>query len=475
MKTFYWHDYETWGINPAIDRPSQFAGVRTDENLNIVSDPLVIYCQPCEDVLPHPEACLVTGITPQKARAEGLPEREFIQRIHREFAKPKTCAVGYNSIRFDDEVTRYSLYRNFYDPYEREWRNGNSRWDIIDMVRLVYALRPQDIEWPMVDGKPSFRLELLTEANGISHAAAHDAYSDVAATIEMAKLVKTRKPALYDYVTNNKSKQAVAKLIDIQARKPLLHISSKFPAMHGCAGLVVPLAMHPVNKNAVIVYELSVDPAPLDTLSVEEIHQRVFSSQEDLGEMSRLPIKLIHLNKCPILATPKLLDNPAAQRLHIDKALCEKHWYQIKQFDIEDKVQQLFQMERFQPSSDPEARLYDGFIGNSDKYAMADVRKLDTEALAQAHMVFEDGRLQEMFERYRARNAFHALTDEMQSQWTEFVRSRLAEGGERLLSIADLRSRVDTIKDEQNLSPAEHAILNELVAYAAELADKYKI
>src|SRR5690606_19750373 len=166
VQTFYWHDYETWGTNPARDRPSQFAGIRTDLDLNIIGEPLVQYCQPPQDLLPHPDACLITGITPQLARAKGIPENQFIANIHRELSAPGTCSVGYNSIRFDDEVTRYTLYRNFYDPYEREWRNGNSRWDIIDMVRACRALRPDGIEWPNNDdGKPSFKLEHLTAAN----------------------------------------------------------------------------------------------------------------------------------------------------------------------------------------------------------------------------------------------------------------------------------------------------------------------
>jgi exodeoxyribonuclease-1 len=56
--------------------------------------------------------------------------------------------VGYNSLRFDDEVTRNTLYRNLYSPYDREWQNGNSRWDIIDMVRACHDLRPEGIVWP---------------------------------------------------------------------------------------------------------------------------------------------------------------------------------------------------------------------------------------------------------------------------------------------------------------------------------------
>ncbi|MCZ6830365.1 MAG: exodeoxyribonuclease I, partial [Gammaproteobacteria bacterium] len=224
--TFYWHDYETFGIDPSRDRPVQFAGVRTDAKLNIVGEPLMLFSQPARDVLPHPEACLVTGITPQKALAEGVPEVEFIARIHAELARPGTCGVGYNSIRFDDEVTRYPLYRHFYDPYEREYREGNSRWDIIDMVRLTHALRPDGINWPLrEDGYPSFRLEQLTDANGIGHEAAHDALSDVYATLAMARLIRDTHPRLYDYVLNNRGKQAVQQQLDIVAMKPVLHVS----------------------------------------------------------------------------------------------------------------------------------------------------------------------------------------------------------------------------------------------------------
>ena len=476
MKSFYWHDYETWGVNPAVDRPSQFAGVRTDEQLNIISDPLVIYCQPCEDVLPHAEACLVTGISPQLAQKEGLPESEFIRKIHAELARPQTCGVGYNSIRFDDEVTRYSLYRNFYDPYEREWRNGNSRWDIIDMVRLVYALRPDGIEWPIVDGKPSFKLENLTVANGIIHAAAHDAYSDVEATINLAKLIKEKKPALYDYVIQHKPKQAVAKLIDVKRRKPLLHISSKFSSERGCAGLIVPLAMHPVNKNAVIAFDLSVDPEPLNTLSAPEIKDRVFVSQDDLPEgVTRLPIKLIHLNKCPVLATPKLLDSATANRLGIDKQACEAHWQKLMAYDVEEKLREMYLLDQFTPSTDPEARLYDGFIGDTDKYQMKDIRRLDTEALAQTHCVFEDNRLQEIFFRYQARNAYDFLPKELQSTWFAFVQDRLATGDSAVQSIPQLLTRISELEASETLSTEKRNVLADLRAYAYQLANKYEI
>ncbi len=474
MKTFYWHDYETWGANPMVDRPSQFAGVRTDENLNIIGDPLVLYCKPPVDIWPNPEACLVTGITPQQAEREGLSEPEFIAKVHHEFVQPHTCGVGYNSIRFDDEVTRFTLYRNFYDPYEREWRNGNSRWDIIDMIRLTYAVRPEGIEWPMVDGKPSFKLELLTQANGISHQSAHDAYSDVAATIEMAKLIRTRKPDLYNYVVKYKAKRVVSGLIDFKNRKPLLHISSRFSSERGCAGLVVPLAMHPTNSNAVIVYDLSVDPSPLVTLSAEEIRSRVFVSNDDLPEgVDRLPLKLIHLNKCPILATPKLVDEHMQKRIGLDKSLCERHWQKIKTMDIEAKLKAMYQLESFPPKKDVEQKLYDGFLNDADKALATTLRSTDLAGLAEQNFVFNDARLNQMVPLYKGRHGYSFLSENEQQGWNEYVGRSLLEGGEGKLSYSEVVERIKLLQSDVDMTPEHLAILAECAAYVDTQAKKY--
>lgn len=476
MKTFYWHDYETWGTDPSVDRPSQFAGVRTDEELNIIGEPLVMYCKPAVDVWPNPEACLVTGIPPQKARDEGLTENQFIAKIHRELAQPHTCGAGYNSIRFDDEVTRYTLYRNYFDPYEREWRNGCSRWDIIDMVRLCYALRPDGIEWPVIDGKPSFKLENLTVANSIAHASAHDAYSDVEATINLARLIREKKPDLYNYVYANRAKQKVSALIDIKNRKPLFHISSKFPSENGCAGLIVPLAMHPVNRNAVIVFNLSIDPAPLAALSAEEIRQRVFTAADDLPDgVERLPIKLIHINKCPVVATPKLLNTEAAVRLKIDREKCEKHWQAILKMDVAGKLVEMYKQESFAGDNDPERNLYNGFINDTDKTVMTDLRRADAEVLARENFVFEDARLNAMLLRYKARNFPSSLTTEEQAEWKEFVQQRLKDGGRGRLSYNELREKLDRLEGEYAGDASKLQILSAIRQYASNIDREYHV
>ena len=478
QNTLYWHDYETWGEVPALDKPSQFAGIRTDEDLNIIGEPLMIYCKPVADLLPKPEACLVTGLLPQVAAERGLPEYEFIAAIHSELSQPGTCGVGYNSIRFDDEVTRYTLYRNFYDPYEREWRNGNSRWDIIDMVRMTRALRPEGIEWPdYEDGRPCFKLEMLSKANNLKHEAAHDALSDVYATIAVAKLIKTAQPKLYDYAYRLRDKRFVASLIDIDSHKPLLHISSRFPAENGNAALVLPLAMHPTNKNSVIAFNLGTDPHALLSLPMDELKLRLFTRTEDLPEgVERLALKEIHFNKTPMVLPPSMLDDATAQRLAIDKQACEGHWQTLRNLSrpeqqvLQQKLYQLYSSQEFAEKTDPEQMLYNGFFDEQDKRVMVRVRQATPESLANDSFEFRDPRLKEMLFRYRARNFPTSLTPEELQRWQQFCRWRLTDkAAQGSLTLAEFDQRLQLLMEDANTTEAQQQLLKQLALYADKL------
>lgn len=427
--SIYWYDFETFGVNPRRNRASQFAGIRTDENLNIISDPLVFYCAPADDFLPDPMACLITGISPQKALADGVCEADFIKRIHEEFSKPGTCVAGYNSIRFDDELTRQLLYRNFYDPYEREWKNGNSRWDIIDMVRLCAATRPEGITWPRrEDGSTSFRLEQLTAENGIEHADAHDALSDVIATIEFAKLIRQKQPKLYDYVYKLRNKRAVQSEIDMVTRKPVLHVSMMYPATQGCLALVMPLCVHPTNSNGIIVYDLREDPENWATLSSEEIRKRIFTANDDMEEgVERIGLKTIHINKCPVVASPAVLSTERAEQFGVDLDKCRLHWSYLQgNGELVSKVAEVFSEELGQKENDPDYMIYSGgFFSDSDKNLMSMIRSTSAQDLARLDLPFRDARLAPLLQRYRARNYKDTLNGEELAEWNRFRQGRL--------------------------------------------------
>jgi len=474
IPTIYWHDYETWGASPQKDRPSQFAGIRTDFNLNIIGEPLIEYCKPAPDYLPHPEACLITSITPQHALKHGLVEAEFMAKIHAEFSRPNTCVAGYNSIRFDDEVTRYSLYRNFYDPYEREWQNGNSRWDIIDLVRACYALRPEGIEWPLKeDGSPSFKLEELTVANGIEHAAAHDALSDVTATIALAKLIKEKQPKLFNFFFGLRNKKALADLVDVYNMQPLVHTSSRIPATQGCTSWIAPMSFHPVNKNAVVCFNLTEDPQVLINLDVEQLRERLYTKHADLGE-DELPVglKLVHLNKCPILAPAKTLLPENAARLGIDREKCLENLKVLKAHpELRDKVAEVFNDKAdFSSTTNPDYQLYNGFTSKADKAKFAMIRDAAPESLGSFDLEFDDAKFTAMLFRYRARNWPHTLTPHELDVWRKYCQNKLMHGEDNpSIGAEDFMLTLENLLHQHDGNEKKMSILKSLYMYAQSL------
>ncbi len=472
--TFYWHDYETWGSDPRRDRPCQFAGLRTDSDLNPLGDPLVLFCRPANDYLPHPEACLITGISPQLAWREGLPEAEFATHIERELSLPGTCGVGYNSRRFDDEVTRNLFYRNFIDPYAREWRNGNSRWDLIDVMRLAQALRPEGIQWPAsAEGAPSFRLEDLTAANDIAHAQAHDALADVRATIDLARLLKTRQPRLFAYALTLRSKEVVEDLVF--KGPPFLHVSSRYPARLGCIAPVLPITRHPDNPKGVICFDLRHDPEPLLKLSPESIHRLLFTRNQDLpaGE-ERIPLKTLHLNQVPMVAPLGTLNGTAAERWEIDLVMVERHAKCLKAApDLADKVRCVHQLGQKPVEKDPDLMIYSGgFFSDADRRLMDALRKRNPETLSASRIIFEDSRGETLLFRYRARNWPETLTEEEREEWDSWRLERLTdpEAGASM-TVDDYLERIARLRPRYANDSFRLNLLDELENWADHILD----
>jgi exodeoxyribonuclease-1 len=473
--SFYWHDYETFGRTPRRDRPAQFAGVRTDADLNEIGPPAMLYCRPAPDTLPDPESCLLTGIVPQTCLERGLPEHAFAGRIEAELAAPGTVGVGYNTIRFDDEVTRHLFWRNLIDPYAREWQNECGRWDLLDTVRATWALRPEGIEWPFhEDGRPSFKLEHLTRANGLAHEAAHDALSDVRATIALARLIKSRQPRLWDFCLKLRRKEAV--WAEIGVGRPFLHLSGMYGLEQGGMAVVFPLAPHPTNRNELIVWDLSHDPEMLADLDVDTLRLRLFTRAAELPEgVERLPVKTIHVNKSPVVVgnlktlTPAVLDRFA---LDLDRA----HRHARVAPTVAERLQAVWRDVYARPAADAvpdvDEDLYGGFIGNEDRRKLERLRRLAGEQLAGQRVAFEDGRLEELLFRYRARNFPDTLSAEEHARWVDHCAARLHEGAGGATTLAEFFDRIDQLNDEAEQRGDERAaeILGALYDYAEGIA-----
>ncbi len=473
--SFLFYDLETYGSDPRRTRIAQFAAIRTHAALEQVEEPVSFFVQPADDLLPSPGATLVTGIAPQDALRDGINEAAAFARIVEELGRPGTCGVGYNSLRFDDEFVRHGLYRNFHDPYEREWRGGNSRWDLLDALRLMHALRPDGIRWRAREdgGGTSFRLEHLAEDNGLRVGDAHEALSDVRATIGLARLFRAAQPRLWDYALALRDKRHAASLLDVAAMTPVLHISQRFPASRLCAAPVVPLARHPQIESRVIVLDLAEEPDALLDLDAEAIAARLYARQADLPEgVARIPLKEVHVNKCPALVPWAHLREGDFARLGIDaeRVLQRAARLRAQGPALAEKVRRVFARPGPQGPVDVDAALYDGFVGDGDKRLLAQVRGTPPHLLAKAQYPFRDARLPELLFRYRARNWPESLLPGERERWNAYRRHRLhGDGGLSECSFAQFRGEIDRLRGEHAGDARRLALLDRLQAWGDDL------
>lgn len=473
--TFLWHDYETFGANPRRDRPAQFAAIRTDAELHEIGEPIMQYCQPAPDFLPDPEACLITGITPQHCLAHGVPEYQFAATIEAALALPGTIGVGYNTIRFDDEVTRFLFWRSLIDPYAREWQNDCGRWDLLDVVRTAYALRPEGIQWPTrAEGGASFKLTDLTAANGLVHAAAHDALSDVRATIALARLLRAAQPRLFDYCLGLHKKDRVAMELglptSLRNARPFWHVSGMFPVERGCLALMWPLAMHPQNKNELIAWDLAHDPSELATLKAEDIRRRLFTRSADLPEgMVRLPVKSIHLNKSPMVGCNlKVLTPAVTERWGLDLEAQLRHAALARDLPDMSGIWPAVFARPQEAAPDVDEDLYGGFIGNGDRRRLGELRAMLPAQLAHTHPAFDDPRLPELLFRYRARNFPDSLTGKEAARWEAQRAERLYDGADGSRTVEQLFDAIDRLSESAD--ERGEAILGALYDYVESIA-----
>lgn len=469
--TFLWHDYETFGIQAYRDRPAQFAAIRTDTELNEISHPILMYCQPASDFLPDPQSCLMTGITPQICLEHGIAEHKFAHQIKSIMSKPNTIGVGYNTMYFDDEITRFMFWRNLIDPYAREWQNNCGRWDLLNVVRTMYALRPQSMQWSFKEnGIPSFKLAEITKANNLVHEIAHNALSDVRATIALARLIRNKQPRLFNFCLALHKKERVVIEIDLpQFNKPFLYISGIFPAKQGCVGLVWPLSIHPINKNHLIVWDLRYSPKRLLTMEPENVRACLLNSLP--GKTINLPIKSVYLNKSPIvISNLKVLSSSRALELDIDINKTLRHADLAASInDMTEFWKIVFRYEK-KIMIDVDEDLYSNFINKNDRHKLTQLKTLLPQKLTKTKFSFDDTRLEELVFRYRARNFFHSLTDQEIHRWEQYRINRLYDGKNNARTLNQVFENIKQLS--KNVNDQDKKILIDLYNYATKIAPK---
>jgi exodeoxyribonuclease I len=428
-KTFFFYDLETSGLNAREDRIMQFAGRRTNMDLTPIGKPYNMLVALSDDTLPNPDALMVTGITPQKTVDEGYSEAQFARILNDEIFTPDTIVVGFNNVRFDDEFIRHLLWRNFYDPYEWCWKDGRSRWDMLDVVRMTRALRSEGISWPLDDaGEPTNRLELITHENGIAHKNAHDAMSDVDALIDVTKLIRNKQPQLFEYLLKMRDKKEVVKLVNVDNKKPFVYSSGRYDKEFAKTTVALPLA---AGRNGnVVVYDLRYDPTPFIDLSESELAHKVYASWQErqAEDFVKLPAKELQPNRCPAVAPLGVLAHGDGwAKISLDAETIAKHQKNLLAHpEFAEKLRTIFENKpEFTRSPDPEAQLYDGFLNDRDRLRAEAVRNASERELADFHPNFADKRLPGLLLHYKARNFPKTLSDDERAMWQTWRAARV--------------------------------------------------
>ncbi len=472
--SFFFYDLETSGLSPRSHRIMQFAGQRTDMDMRPVGEPVNILIKLTPEVLPDPDAVLVTGITPQRTIADGVNEAEFLKMFVEEVATPGTIFVGYNTVRFDDEFMRFLHYRNFYDAYEWQWKDDRSRWDLLDVVRMMRALRPDGIKWPFAsDGRPTNRLELLTSLNKIDHQNAHDALGDVNATMAVARLIKTKQPKLFDFLLSLRDKRKVEPLV--QSGHPFVYSSGKYPGEYEKTTVAVSVAKHP-RKQGALVFDLRHDPSEFSRLSPKQLAER-WSFTRDENAPARLPVKTLQYNRCPAVAPLSVLDKASQVRLKLDLQVIETNRTKLtgllpelkpkllEALELLDKKQQA---ELIGNEHDADSQLYDGFISDADKNVMRAVRAAEPADLSSFAVNLHDNRLKVLLPLYKARNYPEHLSGEEREAWEKFTAQRLLSGGQQS-RMAKYFERLQTLTNDSKLTQNQRYLLEELKLYGESI------
>ncbi len=411
-QNYFFYDLETSGLSPRTDRIMQFAGQRTNMDFEPIGEPVNLLIKLADDTLPSPYAIMVTGITPQSTQLDGLTEAEFCKYVTNEIFTPGTIAIGYNSIRFDDEHMRYCFWRNFYDPYEWQWKDGRSKWDMLDVVRMTRALRPEGINWPVTeDGKATNRLELMTKENGISHENAHDALADVNALIDVTRLICDKQPQLFNYLFKLREKRAVQQLVNLQNPQPFVYTCGQYSSANNKTTVAYPIA--PAKNGNVLVFDLRVN---LEELLAQE-EPKFFPT-----------VKELKYNHCPAVAPLGVLSQGDGwKKISLDEEAVKKNLdILLKHPDFIERMRtENEERAEFPPAVDSESALYDGFLDPTDKTKCLAITRANANELADFHPDFNDPRLPDLLLHYKARNFANSLSEAEAKKWEDYRVTRI--------------------------------------------------
>ena len=404
---FVFYDLETTGISPAFDQPLQFAAISTDEHF-VEKARVNICCRLAPHILPSPQALAVTGVTPEQLTDPSLPTLlEFAQQVA-ELTETWAPAiwVGYNTMKFDEEVLRQTFYQNLLPNVYATQFNGNTRFDILPAVYAVAVRGPESLAWPVDDaGRRGFKLDRLAPANGFHSHNAHDALGDVEATIHIARLIFTRSPDLWAELLDNAQKSRVqAKLESFRPHELVTRFGGGDPRAYvGCfCGYSLG------NSAQAAFFDLdAADPADFLNASDEVLFDVVDGTPKIIRGLST--------NKGPALLGYR---TPTAEHERRAAIIADAPEFRAR---VGAAMAARFKEDPDAPAKPVEQQIYGGFYSNADKTLLQEFQRASWPRRQEIVASLSDPQLRQLGRRLIAFHSPELLTAEEAAQFNGYL------------------------------------------------------
>lgn len=451
------YDYETSGLSRSFDQVFSFGAVVTDENFNLIEDPIELHCRPRPDILPSPKAMLVNRLDLEMLSSNGLTEYEFARRIHDVFTKEtNTCIFGYNSKKFDDSFTEFLFYRNLLPPYEWRFRNGNSSADLIELFRFAHSFgRLGGLSCLDENNRLSFKLEDLAKRNLTDISIAHDALSDAMTTQRLCKELKSRSTKLFEFGLGMRSFNRANE--ELVKRKQFLHSDVSYGAEKNNLALLTFIANHPHIPKRVIAWRLDKDPREVFALSIDDL-KADRKLRFDAGFVE------LKVNRGPMIVAHN--EAFSSQLIGFDHAE-DNFQFVTENLESLQEIASQVNSSSYSPSEDVDNALYDSsFFDEFD----ANQRYISDfhEAPNSFNLgKFTNSRFTKLGLRIRARNMPEHLTETQKVRFKQFVADRLSsENSLGWRTAKEFYEEIAEIKELENIASDDLEIIDKLCDYA---------
>jgi exodeoxyribonuclease I len=470
MSNFVFYDFETSSSNKYWGQIIQIGAILTNENLEEL-DRYDARCRLSPGIIPEAMALIVNKSSPKMLKGSNLSHYEMIRQFVDTLKKwGKATYVGFNSIEFDEEFLRCTLFQTLEYPYLTS-TNGNTRGDILSLARAANLYYPNTLKNSInKKGNAVYKLDQMAPLNGIKHGDAHSAIGDVVATVGVAKIIAKKAPNVWKASLLTMDKNQSLELI----KSELYFCTNEYFYGKSRPYVQAFVCQHPQYQWP-LCFDLKHDPNIFLKMSIKELESAMKKNPKFL--------RTVRHNKHPVIMNPSYGNefdeyktigkdtlSKRAKLIKNDKEFAEKVSI-IKQAEADEKDQSKSQEDVYNEES-----IYKKFTSNEDNKVMPEFHDADWDKKISVMSKFKDERLVYFGKKLIYMEKPELLSkSEYNSIHKDTAKKLLSTNNEKWNTIPRTYSEIDTLREkfEREGQPEKLIILDEINAYVEDLEKFY--